>query len=59
MAKCDKKTEVYSRIVGYFRPIANWNEGKAEEFRTRKTFHEEKSLETPFASQAEAITIVK
>lgn len=31
-------TEVYSRIVGYFRPISNWNAGKAEEFGNRKTY---------------------
>ncbi len=31
-------TEVYSRIVGYFRPVQNWNRGKVEEFRQRRTF---------------------
>lgn len=31
-------TEVYSRIVGYFRPVSNWNEGKAEEFGRRTTY---------------------
>jgi len=36
--KCGKKTEVYSRIVGYLRPISRWNQGKAEEFKERKTF---------------------
>ena len=35
---CDEKVEVYSRVVGYFRPISNWNEGKQEEFRDRKFF---------------------
>jgi ribonucleoside-triphosphate reductase (formate) len=30
--------EVYSRIVGYLRPIQNWNEGKQQEFKERKTF---------------------
>lgn len=30
-------TEIYSRVVGYFRPVQNWNKGKAEEFRLRKT----------------------
>jgi hypothetical protein len=30
--------EVYSRIVGYLRPIQNWHEGKQQEFRERKTF---------------------
>jgi len=31
-------TEVYSRVVGYFRPVSNWNEGKKEEFKDRKEF---------------------
>ncbi len=35
---CNKKTEVYSRIVGYLRPIHQWNEGKVEEFKLRKTY---------------------
>ncbi len=30
--------EVYSRIVGYLRPIQNWHEGKQQEFGERKTF---------------------
>ncbi len=30
--------EVYSRIVGYHRPVQNWNKGKQEEFRDRVTF---------------------
>ncbi len=30
--------EVYSRIVGYLRPTQNWNEGKQEEFKDRRTF---------------------
>ena len=30
--------EVYSRIVGYFRPIQHWNKGKKEEFKNRKTY---------------------
>jgi anaerobic ribonucleoside-triphosphate reductase len=35
---CHKQTEVYSRIVGYLRPTNQWNEGKAEEFKLRKTY---------------------
>ena len=35
---CNKPTEVYSRVCGYHRPIANWNKGKKEEFRQRKPF---------------------
>ena len=32
---CGKKTEVWSRITGYYRPISNWNDGKAQEFKDR------------------------
>ena len=35
---CGKTTEVYSRITGYYRPVQNWNVGKAEEFKERKTY---------------------
>jgi Anaerobic ribonucleoside-triphosphate reductase len=30
------ENEVYSRVVGYYRPIKNWNEGKQKEFSERK-----------------------
>jgi predicted nucleic acid-binding Zn ribbon protein len=30
--------EVYSRVVGYLRPVAQWNKGKREEFKNRKLF---------------------
>lgn len=30
--------EVYSRVVGYFRPVNQWNKGKREEFSQRKTY---------------------
>jgi len=33
-----KKTEVYSRIVGYLRPINQWNKGKQEEYSQRKEY---------------------
>lgn len=36
--ECDGKTEVYSRIVGYIRPVQQWNEGKQHEFEKRKTY---------------------
>lgn len=36
--KCGAKSEVYSRIVGYMRPVSQWNDGKREEFRDRKLF---------------------
>ncbi|MBU5678949.1 MAG: ribonucleoside triphosphate reductase [Candidatus Aenigmarchaeota archaeon] len=36
--QCNSQTEVYSRIVGYFRPVSQWNVGKKEEFKLRKTY---------------------
>ncbi len=36
--KCDQKTEVYSRVVGYLRPVKQWNDGKQAEYGDRKTF---------------------
>jgi len=38
---CHQPAEVYSRIVGYLRPISQWNNGKLSEFNIRKTFHME------------------
>lgn len=35
---CGKETEVYSRITGYYRPVKNWNAGKTQEFKQRKTY---------------------
>ena len=36
--ECGSRTEVYSRVVGYFRPVQNWNKGKMEEFKERKKY---------------------
>ncbi len=41
--ECGAKTEVYSRITGYYRPVANWNDGKAQEFKERKTYDLDRS----------------
>ena len=41
------RCEVYSRIVGYFRPVQNWNDGKRQEFSERVTFDEKLSIESP------------
>ena len=32
------KCTIFSRVVGYLRPVDNWNEGKQSEFRDRKMF---------------------
>jgi len=44
---CGSKCEVYSRIVGYFRPVDQWNDGKQAEFRIRKTFDKSVLVEVP------------
>ncbi len=36
--RCGKQTEIYSRVVGYIRPIKQWNAGKQHEFSRRKTY---------------------
>jgi ribonucleoside-triphosphate reductase len=38
--------EIYTRVVGYFRPVRNWNEGKSAEFDDRKEFDEMISLDS-------------
>jgi ribonucleoside-triphosphate reductase (formate) len=35
---CGETCEVYSRVVGYLRPVIQWNPGKSEEFKLRKTY---------------------
>ena len=37
--KCGQKAEVYSRITGYYRPVQNWNDGKLEEYKERRTYN--------------------
>ncbi len=59
---CGANAEVYSRITGYYRPVQNWNDGKAQEYRQRKTydvansvFKGEKAEEKQVEEAAEAI----
>jgi len=42
MSKCGKKTEIYSRVCGYFRLVKDWNKGKKEEFKDRVLFNVKK-----------------
>lgn len=37
--ECGEKTEVYSRITGYYRPVQNWNDGKAQEYKDRRVYN--------------------
>lgn len=50
--KCGADTEVYSRITGYYRPVKNWNAGKTQEFKDRKTYSIEE-MKTPVSTVAE------
>lgn len=43
MTKKKVPCEIYSRVVGYYRPVENWNVGKRAEFRDRKAYDAEKA----------------
>ena len=51
---CGEPTEVYSRITGYYRPVQNWNDGKAEEFKNRRVYNLETSVAPSDRIKAEA-----
>jgi ribonucleoside-triphosphate reductase len=52
---CGKNAEIYSRVVGYFRPVRNWNEGKQEEFKQRLEYKEKIALEKDFSEKRQRI----
>lgn len=56
--KC--KVEVFARVTGFFRPVQSWNEGKASEFKDRKTYNistaEEKMTEDGNSRVTESVT---
>ena len=43
---CGREAEVWSRVVGFHRPVQSWNKGKQEEFKDREEFDYQQSLET-------------
>ena len=62
--ECGEKTEVYSRITGYYRPVQNWNDGKSQEYKDRVVYNPKKfegkipegkapKTETPVADSCE------
>ncbi len=60
---CGEKTEVYSRITGYYRPVQNWNDGKSEEYKNRKLYNIAESMakhgfdqEEPKAENVDEVT---
>ena len=64
---CGEKTEVYSRITGYYRPVQAWNDGKAEEYKNRKLYNISESMakhnfavkEQPAADECKCADVVK
>ncbi|NLP29703.1 MAG: ribonucleoside triphosphate reductase [Clostridiales bacterium] len=54
---CGKDTEVWSRVVGFHRPVQSWNNGKKEEYKERKTFDVQGSLNKKQDSVVEAVEI--
>ena len=56
---CGKNCEIFSRVVGYHRPIQQWNNGKREEFRHRKTFKEGVSMNSKFATSGKPTAMVQ
>ncbi len=50
--ECGETTEVYSRITGYYRPVQNWNDGKAQEYKERKVYDIENSKLTRTIKEA-------
>ena len=55
---CGEATEVYSRIVGYYRSVKNWNAGKKAEYHERKVFDLEKSTTEESESVRDAMVAV-
>ena len=58
--ECGEVTEVYSRITGYYRPVQNWNDGKAQEFKDRKVYdinHSEMKVTKRIVTPEEEVTV--
>ena len=49
---CGRNTEVYSRITGYYRPVQNFNDGKAQEFKDRKVYDIAGSMKHRFSDSS-------
>lgn len=55
--RCGEKCEVFSRVVGYHRPVSNWNKGKQEEFKDRLAFEEDVSVKSPCCNHVQEVII--
>jgi ribonucleoside-triphosphate reductase len=49
---CSEKTEVYSRITGYYRPVQNWNDGKSQEYKDRRVYDTATAMKRRFGAGA-------
>jgi len=56
---CGEVTEVYSRITGYYRPVQNWNVGKLEEFKNRRTYNIANSVEKSAVATEKNVELVE
>lgn len=57
---CGKKSEVYSRITGYYRPVQNWNDGKSQEYKNRTVYDMISSAGHPArTAQTAVVTMTK
>jgi anaerobic ribonucleoside-triphosphate reductase len=54
---CGEEAEVYSRITGYYRPVKNWNEGKAQEFKDRNLYDVDHSVLKPTIKDEDKILL--
>ncbi len=52
---CGARTEVYSRITGYYRPVQNWNDGKKQEYKNRLNYDMDVSREMPVGGAEESV----
>ena len=52
---CGERTEVYSRITGYYRPVQNWNAGKSQEYKNRLNYDMAVAREMPVGGQQDAV----
>jgi ribonucleoside-triphosphate reductase len=53
--ECGKDTEVWTRVVGFHRPVQAWNKGKKQEYSERKAFEADKSLTSEKIEKKEVI----
>jgi hypothetical protein len=56
-SQCNKETEVYARIVGYYRPVKNWNKGKAAEYQARNLFQVRVDQQEPVKAAVKADSV--